>query len=388
MRDVTATEPIDTQALPERIRHRFPIFEHRVYINSCSQGALSNAVRDAYEQYLSDWDEKGAPWEYWVERQEAARASFADLINAVPEEVAVTTSLSAGVASLASGLRFARRSKVVLTDWEFPTIGQIWHAQEARGARVAHVKEAADGTLPLEQFDAAIDEDTLLVSITHVCYRNGAMVDVRDVVELAHERGAYVLLDAFQSVGSLPVDVKELNVDFLGAGVLKYLLGSAGLGFLYARSDVVEKVWPTATGWFADENIFAMDHTDYSPARTAARFQSGTPPVPSIYAGIAGMELMKEIGVAETREHVNDLNAYLIEGLDDLDAKVVTPAQRGALICVKATDAKGLVAALGGDAIVTSERDSNLRISAHAYNTREDVDAVLESLRRHRDLLA
>ena len=388
MRDVTATEPIDTQALPERIRHRFPIFEHRVYINSCSQGALSNAVRDAYEQYLSDWDEQGAPWEYWVERQEAARASFADLINAVPEEVAVTTSLSAGVASLASGLRFARRSKVVLTDWEFPTIGQIWHAQEARGARVAHVKEAADGTLPLEQFDAAIDEDTLLVSITHVCYRNGAMVDVRDVVELAHERGAYVLLDAFQSVGSLPVDVKELDVDFLGAGVLKYLLGSAGLGFLYARSDVVEKVWPTATGWFADENIFAMDHTDYSPARTAARFQSGTPPVPSIYAGIAGMELMKEIGVAETREHVNDLNAYLIEGLDDLDAKVVTPAQRGALICVKATDAKGLVAALGGDAIVTSERDSNLRISAHAYNTREDVDAVLESLRRHRDLLA
>ena len=388
MRDVAATEPIGTQALPERIRHRFPIFEHRVYINSCSQGALSNAVRDAYEQYLSDWDEQGAPWEYWVERQEAARASFADLINAVPEEVAVTTSLSAGVASLASGLRFARRSKVVLTDWEFPTIGQIWHAQEARGARVAHVKEAADGTLPLEHFDAAIDEDTLLVSITHVCYRNGAMVDVRDVVELAHERGAYVLLDAFQSVGSLPVDVKELDVDFLGAGVLKYLLGSAGLGFLYARSDVVEKVWPTATGWFADENIFAMDHTDYSPARTAARFQSGTPPVPSIYAGIAGMELMKEIGVAETREHVNDLNAYLIEGLDDLDAKVVTPAQRGALICVKATDAKGLVAALGGDAIVTSERDSNLRISAHAYNTREDVDAVLESLRRHRDLLA
>src|SRR5438105_11218262 len=180
MRDVTATEPIDTQALPERIRHRFPIFEHRVYINSCSQGALSNAVRDAYEQYLSDWDEQGAPWEYWVERQEAARASFADLINAAPNEVAVTTSLSAGVASLASGLRFARRSKVVLTDWEFPTIGQIWHAQEARGARVAHVKEAADGTLPLEHFDAAIDDDTLLVSITHVCYRNGAMVDVRD----------------------------------------------------------------------------------------------------------------------------------------------------------------------------------------------------------------
>src|SRR5213075_1204542 len=167
--------------------------------------------------------------------------------------------------------------------------------------------EAEDGRIPLEHFERAIDDDTLLVAITHVCYRNGGMLDVREVVRLAHERGAYVLLDAFQSIGTIPIDVKELDVDFLGAGVLKYLLGSAGLGFLYCRSDVVEKVWPTATGWFADENIFAMDHTDYSPARTAARFQSGTPPVPSIYGGIAGMELMKEIGIAETREHVQAL---------------------------------------------------------------------------------
>ena len=126
---------VDVHKLPAKFRHRFPIFEHRVYVNSCSQGALSDKVRDAYEAYLRDWDELGAPWDYWVERAEAARSAFARLINAEPEEIAVTTSLSAGVAALASGLRFAgRRNKVVLTDWEFPTIGQIWHAQEARGA--------------------------------------------------------------------------------------------------------------------------------------------------------------------------------------------------------------------------------------------------------------
>src|SRR3989440_7702397 len=219
--------PLRYGPLPDRIRHRFPIFRERVYVNSCSQGALSDAVRAAYERYLDDWDVQGAPWEYWVERQEAARASFAGLVNADPDEVAVTTSLSAGVSALASGLRFARRSKVVLTDWEFPTIGQIWHAQEARGARVVHVPAAKDGSIPYEHFERAIDDDTLIVSITHVCYRNGAMVDVPKVVELAHARGAFVLLDAFQSVGSLPVDVRELDVDFLGAGVLKYLLGSA-----------------------------------------------------------------------------------------------------------------------------------------------------------------
>jgi selenocysteine lyase/cysteine desulfurase len=377
--------------LPDRIRHRFPIFGQRVYINSCSQGALSDAVRASYEQYLADWDEYGAPWEYWVERQEAARAAFAGLVNADADEVAVTTSLSAGVSALASGLRFTRRSKVVLTDWEFPTIGQIWHAQEARGARVTHVSAADDGTIPLEHFDRAIDEDTLLVSITHVCYRNGAMLDVPKVVELAHERGALVLLDSFQAIGSLPVDVRELGVDFLGAGVLKYLLGSAGLGFFYCRRDLVERVWPTQTGWFADENIFAMDHTDYSPAQTAARFQSGTPPVPAIYAGIAGIELMQEIGIAATREHVNALNAHFLEGLDDLGATVATPRAadaRGALMCVKSKDSKALVAALDRDAIVTSERDGNLRVSAHCYNSVEDVDAVLAALQTHQDLLA
>jgi selenocysteine lyase/cysteine desulfurase len=376
---------------PETCRELFPIFAQRLYINSCSQGALSDAVRAAYEQYLADWDEYGAPWEYWFERQEAARDAFAGLVNALPDEIAVTTSLSAGVSALASGLRFTRRSKVVLTDWEFPTIGQIWHAQESRGARVTHVAAAADGTIPLEHFERAIDDDTLLVSITHVCYRNGAMVDVPAVVELAHERGALVLLDAFQSVGSLPVDVAELDLDFLGAGVLKYLLGSAGLGFFYCRRDLVERVWPTQTGWFADENIFAMDHTDYSPAHTAARFQSGTPPVPSIYAGIAGIELMQEIGIAETREHVLALNAHLFDGLDELQAKVVTPRapeRRGALVCVKSTDANALVATLGKEGIVTSERDNNLRISAHCYNTVEDVDTVLAALQRHRRLLA
>jgi selenocysteine lyase/cysteine desulfurase len=288
-------------------------------------------------------------------------------------------------------LRFTRRSKVVLTDWEFPTIGQIWHAQEARGARVVHVPAADDGTIPLDHFERAIDDDTLLVSITQVCYRNGAMVDVPRVVELAHQRGALVLLDAYQAIGSLPIDVRDLGVDFLGAGVLKYLLGSAGLGFFYCRRDLVERVWPTQTGWFADENIFAMDHTDYSPAHSAARFQSGTPPVPAIYAGIAGIGLMQEIGIPATREHVNALNAHLLDGLDDLGATVATPRAadaRGALMCIRSTDPQALVSALDAEGIVTSERDGNLRVSAHCYNTVEDADAVLAALQRHRALLA
>ena len=365
------------------VRARFPIFERLTYVNSCSQGALSDAVRQSYEDYLRDWDEQGAPWEYWVERTEAARAAFARLINAEPDEIAVTTSSSAGAAALASGLRFAARSKVVLTDIEFPTIGQIWHAQEARGARVVHARP--------DELEAAVDDETLLVSTTHVSYRTGEMVDVPEVSRVAHEQGALVLLDAYQTVGSMPVDVKALDVDFLTAGVLKYLLGSAGLAFFYCRRELWDRAWPTATGWFADEDIFAMDIYDYSPSPTARRFQSGTPPVPSIYAGIAGIELMQEIGIAETREHVNDLNERLIAGVDELGGTVTTPREverRGALICIKSTDVNALVAAMHGRGIVSSERDGNLRISAHAYNTAEDIDAVLDGLHQNRELLA
>ena len=383
--------PLLTRPLPDRVRHRFPIFERRIYINSCSQGALSDAVRDAYARYLDDWDERGAPWDYWVEKAADAGRAFASLVNADPDEVAVTASVSAGVSTLASGLRYAGRSKLVLTDLEFPTIGQIWHAQKLRGARVVHVEPGEDGSIPFDRFQAAIDDDTLLVSITHVSYRTGALLEVERIAELAHERGALVLLDAYQSAGSVPLDVKRLGVDFLAAGTVKYMLGSAGLGFLFARRDVVERIWPTATGWFADEDIFKMDHRDYSPARTAARFQAGTPPIPSIYAGVAGIGLLQETGVDEIRQHVLELNSRLLEGLDGLRATVATPRRpkrRGALVCVKSTDAPALVAALGREGIVTSERDGSLRISAHLYNSADDVDAVLEALGRHRRLLA
>jgi selenocysteine lyase/cysteine desulfurase len=391
---VTGVDPIrpdvpGTQGSVASCRSRFPIFERLAYVNSCSQGALSDAVRDAYDQYLTGWDERGAPWDYWVERTETARATFARLVSGQPDDVAVTTSLSAGVSALASAIDFGARPKVVVTDLEFPTIGQIWHAQELRGAEVVHVP--ADGPeIALERFEQAIDERTALVSITAVCYRNGARLPVEEIARIAHERGALVLLDAYQAIGTYPLDVRELGVDALAAGVLKYLLGSAGLGFMWCRPGLSAELVPTQTGWFADRDIFAMDVSDYSPSDTARRFQSGTPPVPAIYAGVAGMELLMGIGIAETRAHVNALNEHLIAGVDDLGGVVVTPREaerRGALVCIRSTDAPELVRRLGADGVVTSERDGNLRVSAHAYNTADDVDAVLAGLVRHRSLL-
>jgi selenocysteine lyase/cysteine desulfurase len=172
---------------------------------------------------------------------------------------------------------------------------------------------------------------------------------------------------------------------------VKYLLASSGLAFMFVRRELHERLLPTQTGWFADEDIFQMDISDYSPAGDARRFDAGTPPVPNIYAGLAGMGLVEEAGVQAIEAHVRGLVERLVVGLDDLGATVVTPrdpAERGPLVCVASTDEHALVAALGEERVVTSSRDSNLRISLHLYNVEEDVDRILGTLARHRDLLS
>jgi selenocysteine lyase/cysteine desulfurase len=372
------------------IRDRFPIFKEKTYLNSCSQGALSTDVRQAYDTYLRDWDELGSPWELWVERMEAARQAFAGLINAEAGEVAVTTSVSAGVSALASAMDFSgERNKIVVSDFEFPTIGQIWHAQEQRGAQVVHVP-AAGNIIPLERFAEAIDERTRLVSITHVCFRNGSRLDVPAIVELAHQKGALVLLDSYQALGTVPIDVKALQVDFLSGGVLKYLLSSAGLAYLYVRKDLIPQLHPTAVGWFSQANIFAMDIYANTPAPTAARFESGTPPVPNIYAGLAGIKLIQSIGVPKIERHVGDLTGAIKEGAMRRGFNLVTPvdpARHGALVTIRSHNVGLLVKRLAAGGIITSSRDDNLRISPHIYNNLADIDRLLDCLTQHRELL-
>jgi selenocysteine lyase/cysteine desulfurase len=374
------------------VRLRFPIFEHTVYANSCSQGALSADVRRAYEEYLAGWDANGAEWEHWVERAETARATFARLVGADRDEVAVTSSVSQAVSALVSAIPLDRgRHRIVISELEFPTVGQIAHAQELRGAEVVHVEPEADGRIPVERFAEAIDERTALVCCTAVSYRTGARLDVGEVARLARERGALSLVDAYQAAGALPLDVRELGCDALAAGTVKYLLASAGLAFLFVRRELHERLLPTQTGWFADEDIFAMDLSDYSPAPNARRFDAGTPPVPSIYAGVAGMRIVEQAGVSAIAAHVRRLVDRLLIGLDEIGATVVTPRAKGAfgpLICVASKDAPALVEALRARRIAVSSRDSNVRIALHLYNVEEDVDRIIAALHRHRELLA
>jgi selenocysteine lyase/cysteine desulfurase len=276
----------------ESVRSRFPIFRNKIYLNSCSQGALSDAVEASLHEHTRTWHEDGSPWDKWMDHYEAARAAFARFINAKPEEVAILSCASAGISAIASALDFnGPRRKVIMGEFEFPTMGQIWLAQQSRGAEIRFIR-AQDGRIPASSYASEIDERTLIVPVTGVCFMNGARSEVPAVAKLARGRGALVMLDDYQDCGTRPVDVKALDLDFYVSGALKYLLGPSGIAFMYVRPELIQKLTPTITGWFGQQNPFAFDVKHFDPACSARRFESGSPPLPHVFAVPAALELL------------------------------------------------------------------------------------------------
>jgi selenocysteine lyase/cysteine desulfurase len=369
----------------EALRKEFPVLQRKTYLNSGSYCALAHEVRAAFEAYMEDRLLVGANWDVWVTKNESVRSLVATLLRASPDEIAVTASVSAGLNALASALNFTGpRNKVVVSDFEFPTNAQIWHAQEPRGAQVVHVPRAADGYIPLESFEKAIDERTRLVAVTHVCFRNGAKLDIPGIVRIARAKGAPVLLDCYQSVGSLDIDVKALDVDFAVGGMLKYLLGTAGIAFLYARDSYVQSLLPTNSGWFAQAEIAAMDITANRPAPNARRFEAGTPPVVNCYAAEAGLKMLLRVGAPAIEKRNFALTRRCMDRLEEIGWPSITPREdkrRGATVAVPSRDSARLTSELMQRDIVTSHRDNNVRASFHFYNNEDDVESFIAAMK-------
>ena len=371
----------------QQIRSRFDIFKRKIYLNTCSQGALSDAVQTGLEEYIATWHRQGSPWETWMDRYEQARAAFARFINASTDEVAIVTSASAGINGVASALNFRERKKVVMGEFEFPTMGHIWLAQRPRGAEVQFVS-AAGGCIPAANYEEMIDRNTLIVPLTHVCFKNGFRSDVSAITQIAHRSGALVMLDNYQDCGTRPVDVKAMDLDFFVTGTLKYLLGPPGLAFMYVRKELISSLVPTVTGWFGQTNPFAFDpqHLDLSP--TARRFESGSPSVPNVYAAVPGFQLLQEIGMENVAEHIKRLAQSLLSYVRDLGIRAKTPADSlGPLVVLQCKDSNLLVQKLAESDIVASSRHDGLRISFHVYNTVDDAQAVVEVLKKNIDLM-
>ncbi|HEY4843525.1 MAG TPA: aminotransferase class V-fold PLP-dependent enzyme [Terriglobales bacterium] len=382
---LTDMQITDTQI--REIRSRFKIFKHKIYLNSCSQGPLSDAVQAGLEDFMASWHEQGSPWELWVNQYEVARTAFAQFINASPDEVAIVTSVSAGVNGVASALNFQERKKVVMGEFEFPTMGHVWLGQRTRGAEVQFV--GAEGNcIPAANYEKMVDRNTCIVPLTHICFKNGFRSEVSAITQVAHRAGALVMLDDYQDCGTRPVDVKAMDLDFFVTGTLKYLLGPPGLAFLYVRKELILSLMPTVTGWFGQANPFAYDPKVFDLSPTARRFESGSPSVPNVYAALPGFRLLQEIGMENVAGHIKKLTQSLLSCARDLGIRAKTPADSaGPLVVLQCKDSNLLVQKLTASNIVASNRYDGLRISFHVYNTMDDVKAVGEVLKKNIDLM-
>ncbi len=371
-------------------REQFPIFEHKAHLASNSKGALGQAAIAAHEEYLTSWRELGAPWDVWVGKHEQLRASFAEMIGAAAHEVAVCPSLSSAFGAVASALDWTERPGVALDDFCFPTVAYLWHAQAARGAEVRRVAPDARDELAPEAFRAAVDERCQLVSAAHVCYRNGHRLDLAPVAQIAHDAGALFIVDDYQCCGSRPLDVRSVGVDVLGTGTVKFMLGSPGVALLYVREGLLERLHPTVTGWFGQCDPGDFQIEAHLEAPDAGRFQSGTPAIPAVYDSLAGIELIKSVGLDAIGVWIDALTARLIERLDAegfVPATPRDPSRRGPQVAIRTHDMGRAVAELAQRGVIVSSRDGNLRAAFHYYNIPEDIETLISALEEIRPLM-
>ncbi len=370
----------------EAFRSHFPIFQDKAHLCSCSEGALSDRVMVAMSEFMTSWRVHGAPWHAWMDEVDAARTLFADLIHAAPEDVAVVSCASEAAYHVAATLDYAERPVILTSEFEFPSVAHVWLGQQPRGARVEFVP-AGDTGMTADDVAQVMGEGTGLVSVPLVSYRNGMRPPVREIAKLAHSRGARVFVDAYQGAGVMPVDVRDLDCDYLASGTLKYLLGAPGIAFLYVRPGLDLAHEPPLTGWFARQEPFAFDPhlLDYAPG--ARRFQTGTPAIPAAFAAAAGLRLIREIDPQESLRHVLALGDSLQEAFLAAGIALHSPADRslrGPQVAVLAEDAEDLAAFLAGRGVLVAPRGRAIRISLHYYNDLTDVGRVLEGVLDYR----
>ena len=382
-----STAPVREQALLE-LRAEFPILETSTYLISNSLGAMPRAVRDSLAGYADGWAAHGVRcWEGdWSTSPDRVAASIAQIIGAAAGTVSMHQNVTLASAVVASCFDFAGpRNGVVCSELNFPSIVHLYRAQERRGARVTLVPSADGFTVPTEALLEAIDETTLLVPLSHVIFRSSFVQDIEAIVERAHEVGALVVLDVYQSAGIVPVEVAALGVDFAVGGTLKWLCGGPGVAYLYASPAMIERVEPALTGWFARENPFAFDPRDESYRDDAWRFASGTPNIPALSAARPGAELLASLDLAAVRAKSQRQTQLLIEACIEQGWQVNSPLDagiRGGHVTVDMPGAESVAGQLLERRVMIDYRPgAGIRMAPHFYTLDEELFAAVEAIR-------
>jgi len=368
-------------------RSEFPILDRSTYLISNSLGAMPRGVYDELHAYADSWGERGVrAWEEgWWEMAVGVGDKIAPLIGAGAGEISLHQNVTLIQAVIASCFDFrGPRNKIVMTDLEFPSIQYFYHEQRRLGARVELVASIDPVRLNLEKFLAAIDESTLLVPISLVLFRSAHIVDAQAIIERAHRVGAHVILDVFQAAGTIPVDVRALGADFTVGGVLKWLCGGPGVGYLYVREDLRAKLRPALTGWIAHQRPFGFETGPIEARADSFRYLNGTPHIPALYACRPGLDILNSVGIHAIRAKSVRMTTRLMEGAKSRGWRVNTPEnsiERAGTVSIDCPHAYEVCRELLAREILVDYRPkAGVRFSPHFYNREEECEFALEQV--------
>jgi kynureninase len=372
-------------------RDRFPTLRRGPYFAAHTLGPMPDTVPEALARFAAEWAEQGVvAWYGWLDQLRATAALLEGLFNAPPGSVALGPNVSVLAGQVLSCFDWSgRRSRLVTTDLEFPTCDYLYRAQETLGAKV-EVVPSRDLAVDTERLLEAIDTQTALVAVTHVAFRSSALLDAAAVAARAHEVGALVMLDTYQSAGTVPIDVQQLGVDLLVGGSVKWLLGGPGTGYLYVRPEVATGLAPWLVGWFGHERPFAFAPSPIALAGGAGRFVTGTPNVAAHVMAAEGYRLVAEAGVEAIRAKSRRQVARLLDGFQAQGAVVrgpADPARRGGSVVVDFDGAEAATEQLLARGYACDYRPgAGLRLGPHLYTTDDECDAVVAEVAAIRGL--
>lgn len=372
----------------EKWRDEFPILTRKTYLNSCSLGALSHRAEARIHQFHQDWHNYGASawYEIWMSRLSELRGLVARMVRVSEAEIALGHSTSALLATVASAIDYGRRNKIVVADLDFPTLAYQW--LNRRGLEVVFVPSDDGATVDPQRFADVVDDRTAVVATSHVFYATGAIQDLRALSRIAHAKEALFLVDGYQSLGQIPVDLSAGEVDVFVGGPLKWLLGGPGLCYLYVRSDLVQRLEPEVTGWFGAREQFGFDSHHFDFKEDARRFELGTPALHMVHSALGGQQIIDEVGIGNIRQRNQQLAEMAIElalrdGYEIRCAK--NRDERSAIVMISQDDPVGAVAWLAEKDIIVDARPGHVRISPHFYNLESEIEFVMQELRNWRD---
>jgi selenocysteine lyase/cysteine desulfurase len=368
----------------EKVREQFPITKNKAFLNHAAQSPLPKPVADVMRKCIDEQSNLGTTSVEW---NDGGKPCFAKLIGAGPGEIAFVENTSMGLNIVANMLQYPHGSKVVTTDLEYPSAVYPW-LRKRLGVRVHYVKNV-EGKILLDDMEKAVDDKTVAVVVSHVEYANGFRHNLKVLSEIAHDHGAYLIVDAIQSVGTMLVDAKRDDVDFLTLSCYKWLLSPPGVGYLYVKDDLIEKFEPPFVGWASvNQEIFETadmwDIYEMPLAKTASRFEAGTPSYPSLTAADTAMKMLLDFGVENIHKRIVLLTDHLIENIKRLRLEVQTPLEkhyRSGIVNFKIREPGKVVEKLKKKGIVVSARDNGIRVSPHFYNTETEINKLVKEIK-------